>query len=635
MRILRPLAFVACLATAPSLLAGFSQTQDFRPATAEELAMKSAPSAPGASAAILDWVRIDDHPAAISSEYYRIKVFSDEGKKYADVEVPYIPGYPGFQRITEISARTIQPDGRIVPFDGKVYDKVLYKSGRNQWKAKAFSLAGVQPGSILEYRYQRRTKPNVLYDEAWILQRDIPVLHANLALKPYNTGGQFASYFTYVGLPAGKVPKRLGNTYHLEMEDVTPFVDEALSPPEDDLKARVNFYYTDPRLRPDQFWKVQFADSSKAIEKFIGADTAYRGRVEKGADAQQTLKNLYAKAQSLKNLSYITEATEEDSDNGARVLFKGAGYSSEINRVFVGLARGAGFDSYVVRVAPRNEGFFSSELLDANQLADEVAAVVVDGQVMYLDPGTPGAPFGIVSWEKANTPGMRMARGGSLQWVKVTEAKPDQALLERKADLKVNGESVEGTVTATFHGQEALRRRANLWSDDDAARTKAFEDEAKGWFADGATVKLEELTGMKTHEGSVVAKYSVKFPVAMAGSRVMVPLSVFAAAQKNPFAPATRTYPIYFHYPYRTEDEVTLTLPANLTPAALPPPAAFDVGAMKYAGVAEREGSTIRYRRSMSIDAMLVEAKHYNALRNFYNAVVAADQRPLLLVTAN
>ena len=628
---LRPLAVVACFATALSLSAGFSQTQDFRPATPAELAMKHAPNAPGAPAAILDWVRVDDHTVGTSSEYYRVKVFTEEGKKYADVEARYVAGYPAAARITDISARTIQPDGRIVPFDGKVYEKVLYKSRRGALKAKTFSLAGVQPGSILEYRFQRRWRNVILFDEAWILQRDIPLLHANLSLKPMPTQGQFASYFTYVGLPEGKAPKRVGDRYHLEIDNLPPFVDEALSPPEDDLKARVNFYYNDPRLRPEQFWKVQSAEWNKVVEKFIGSDNDYITYAKKGAD----LKSLYAKAQSLKNLSFTEETTESENGNGGQALAKGAGYAHEINRAFVGMARHAGYDAYVVRVAPRNEGFFSSELLDANQLSDEVAAVVVDGQVQYLDPGTPGAPFGIVSWEKANTPGLRIGKNAPLQWLKVTEAKPDDALLERKADLKVNGESIEGTVTATFHGQEALRRRANSWSDDDTTRTKAFEDEAKEWFAEGSTVKLEELTGLKTHDGPLVAKYSVTVPAAMAGSRLTVPISFFAATQKNPFAPATRTYPVYFRYPYRTEDEVTLTLPENLAPAALPAPQAFDVGSMKYAAVATQEGREVKFKRSVSVNAMLIDAKHYNPLRNFFNAVVAADQRPLLLVAAN
>lgn len=629
---MKKLALAAFLATAVSSYAGFTQSQDFRPATPAELAMKSAPSAPGAPAAILDWVRVDDHPNAISSEYYRIKVFTEEGRKFANVEVTYAPSYPATQRVTEISARTIQPDGKIVPFDGRVYDKVLYKSGRRQWKAKTFVLADVQPGSILEYRYQVRSRQNVLFDEAWILQRSIPLLHAKLTLKPFNTRGQFSSFFTYVGLPVGKVPKRVSDGYHLEVENIAPFTEEALAPPQEQLAARVNFYYTDPRLTPDQFWNVQAADWTTGVEKFIGKEAAYRAHAPKGAP----LKDLYAKAQALKNLSYLDEASEEQAESGAEVLTKGAGYAHEINRAFVGMARAAGYDAHVVRVAPRAEGFFSPQLLDATQISEEVAAVAeASGAVKHLDPGTPGAPFGVLAWDKTNVPGLKMIKSPTLVWTKIEPATPEEALLHRKATVAVNGDSVEGTVVVTFHGQEALRRRANTWNDDDAERTKAFEDEAKAWFPEGASVKLDELTGIKTHEGPVVAKYSVKIPAAMAGSRVTVPLSLFASVQKNPFAPTTRTHPVYFHYPFKTEDEVTLTLPANLLPAALPPPQALDAGTMKYAAVATREGNVVTFKRTLSIDNMFVEPRYYNPLRGFYNAVIAADQRPLLLVATN
>src|SRR5207245_2297562 len=117
----------------------------------EELAMKSLPSAPGAPAAVLEWIRYDDHPAASTSVYVRIKVFAEEGRQYADVEVPYPSAYPAYGYVAGIEGRTTHADGTIVPFDGKVYDKLLLKKGGTSWRAKTFTLADVQPGSILEY----------------------------------------------------------------------------------------------------------------------------------------------------------------------------------------------------------------------------------------------------------------------------------------------------------------------------------------------------------------------------------------------------------------------------------------------------------------------------------------------------
>jgi len=84
------LAAAVCLMplSAHAAIGGYSRTQDFRPATPEELAMKSVPGDAGAEAVILDWVRIDDDTVSTSSEYFRIKILTDEGKKHAEVEIP-------------------------------------------------------------------------------------------------------------------------------------------------------------------------------------------------------------------------------------------------------------------------------------------------------------------------------------------------------------------------------------------------------------------------------------------------------------------------------------------------------------------------------------------------------------------
>src|SRR5436853_4325907 len=55
----------------------------------EEFATNEFTGAPGAHAVILfREVRADDIKGE-ETHYYRIKVLSDEGKKYADVEIPY------------------------------------------------------------------------------------------------------------------------------------------------------------------------------------------------------------------------------------------------------------------------------------------------------------------------------------------------------------------------------------------------------------------------------------------------------------------------------------------------------------------------------------------------------------------
>lgn len=630
-------AVLVCLLAATSLSAGFSQSQDFRSATPEELAMKNVSYMPGAPAAVLDWIRLDDDTNSSSSEYHRIKVFNEEGKKYADVEIPYVSGYPINGRITDISARTIQPDGKIVPFDGKVYDKVLFKSGGVRLRAKTFSLAGVQPGSILEYRFQRRWADLLLLNTTWTVQRDIPVLHTKMTLRPYDSGGEYGAFFTYFNLPAGKMPAKNRNEYFLELENVPAFTSEELAPPDEQLTSRVNFYYTTSRMKPEEFWPAQTKSWTKQSEDFIGKVAVLKATADPliGKTPLETAQNVYAKVQSVKNLSYEDEPTEKDKKNAADVLAKGSGYRLEITRAFVALARAAGLDANIIRVAPRDERFFARQIPDAEQMSTEIAAVMIDGKPVYLDPGSPSAPFGIVSWEKSQVPGFRLVKGQPAELLVVAEAKPESAILHRAADLKLIEERLEGTITITYNGQDALRARMRTWGDDEAARTKAFEEETRAWFPDGATVKLTELKGATSHAEPVVAKYDVTLPgfVSAAGSRTVIPVSVFASHAKNPFAAATRTHPIYYQYPRRVEDEVKLTLPEGLSPAAIPQAVTLDAGAVAYTNEVKQNGRELVFKRSSMVNTMLIETRNYDALRQYYTTVAASDQKPLVLVS--
>lgn len=644
-----PAIVVVCLLTSASAYARtYSKAQEFRAATPAELQMTSLPSAPGAEAAILDWVRVDDDRESTSSEYFRIKVFSEEGKKHADVELTYMPAYPIYGRITNVEARTIRPDGTIVPFNGKIYEKTVVKVGRRTLKAKTFSLADVQPGSIIEYRYVLRWVDNLLFNTHWSVQKDIPVLHSHFTLYPY-AEGDIGSFFTFMGLPQGVSPQKVGrDRFELELRDMPALDVEAFAPPEEQLRARVNFFYTYDTGKPEDFWPKQAKVFAKDIEQFIGrsksAEAVAKKLTAEEADRGKLLRKIYAHAQSLRNLSFESMKTEQEikrqdiseAKNVEEVLRKGAGFSHEINRAFVSIARAAGFEADAVRVAPRDKFFFTEKFPDADQMNGEVAVVSVDGKPLYLDPGTPLAPFSIVSWEKTNVKAIQVSKGATPAWGSVPSHDPLQAVRHRKADLRLNDENLEGTITVTYSGQEALVRRLRGITEDEASRTKSIEDEVKGWFPDGATLTLKSLTGVDSADDKIVATYDVVLPnvVSRAGSRTVVPLSVFETKATNPFAPTTRTNLIYFPYPSTEQDEVKLTLPATLDAPTLPSPVDLNAGALKYKAQATKNGKEITFNRTAHVNVTFVDPKHYTSLRNFFNHVTTAEQQPLVLVAS-
>src|SRR5439155_12818316 len=128
---LRRLVFFSSLFLRVLTVAPLVQTLDaegFQPISLDELKVTSEPQAPGAPAIILDReVNRDDRGlTAHEDDYYRIKILKEEGRKYADIEIPYFN--ENGNKIINLHARTIRPDGSTTNFDGKIFDKVIEKS---------------------------------------------------------------------------------------------------------------------------------------------------------------------------------------------------------------------------------------------------------------------------------------------------------------------------------------------------------------------------------------------------------------------------------------------------------------------------------------------------------------------------
>src|SRR6516164_2579395 len=155
---------------------------DWQPISPDELKMTSEPAAPGAAAIILYREEKSDDNENFQYHYYRIKILTDEGKKYADVKIPYDNKY---FHIADIKGRTIHPDGTVIPFDGKVLDGTFVKERHLKILQKTFTLPDVQVGSIIEYKYRRRWEQGIAFSARWMVQEDLFQKHALFSYAPY------------------------------------------------------------------------------------------------------------------------------------------------------------------------------------------------------------------------------------------------------------------------------------------------------------------------------------------------------------------------------------------------------------------------------------------------------------------
>jgi hypothetical protein len=613
---------------------------EFRDPTPAEKAMSSVAFAAGASAVVLNWHQFVNDRSAYRSEYVRIKILSEEGKKYGNIEIPHIAL---LNDVDHIKARTVRPDGSVAPFDGKTFDKVILKVNGIRLLAKTFTLPDVQVGSIIEYRYDLTNRAHMLYNTEFAIQRELPVVHEEISLQPYIFGG-FNTFFSFRGLPPGKRPELHKETYELELENIPPFEEEPFAPPAATIKPELQFWYTNGTIEPEVFWTKQAQAWADTIEPFVGDGHAVReaamAEIGNVTMPEEKLRKLYARAQKIRNLSFEPEKTDAETrnlkDNGSAqdVLRNGYGDLRDVNRLFVSMARAAGFDAHVVRICERDEQYLAKNVPIGGQLDGEIAEVTVDGKALYCDPGTPYAAFDVPAWQKTHTSGLLIARKQEKAvWIETPRLSVDAAVTTRVADLKLEDGVVRGTVAITYMAQEALRERFALRNDDDAAARKSLEESLKSLFADGSVVKLTDVKSLRTTDGPLVVSAEVELPstASMVGSRAMVPPAMFAATLKNPFTSEQRKTAIYFHYPYRTVDDVTLHVPAGYAIESLPAPADINMGALRYVTTFDTRDNSVHFVRKVTVDAEVVGRDQYRSVREFFSRVAANDQTQMVL----
>src|SRR6266700_3259578 len=238
--------------------AGTASGDEWQPISQEELKMTSMPEAPGAPAVYLyrQVDRNDSSRAASEYNYVRIKVLTEEGRNQANVEIGF---HKGRTSITGIKARTIRPDGTIANFDGKVYEQTIVKAKGIKYLAKTFTLPDVQVGSIIEYQYYLNFPNLYFYNARWVLNEELFTKIAKFSMDPYTERDITVRWDWPAGLPDGTKPPAEGARGILRMEakNIPAFESEDNMPPENELKQRVEFIYSNESLEPnyERFWK--------------------------------------------------------------------------------------------------------------------------------------------------------------------------------------------------------------------------------------------------------------------------------------------------------------------------------------------------------------------------------------------
>jgi Domain of Unknown Function with PDB structure (DUF3857) len=679
----------------------------FAPPSSEELKMTSDPKAPGADAVYLDRVETTDDPHHFATVYARIKVLTEKGEEAATVHIPYQKNFvyhasgdnssrmgsgnanhwdapdvthSGEDRpnavdtfnvkteVAVIEARTIHPDGTIVPLTGAPSDLLKVKRGRNRVNEVTFTLPAVEVGSIIEYRYQVRYDR---YEGAvdWEIQKPWFTHHAHFAFTPDEQFSPFRNKLGAAGiqdsglidyhneimtdlanaaiLPGKAVVKsEASGIYSLDVTDIPPAPMEPFSPPLEGRAYRVAFYYV---ATPDEkeFWRKDMGFWNKKLNQYIEPTSLLKSTVKEtltGASSDlDKAKKLYALTAKIENIDF-TNSGEPGIGSGwipagsvEKVLIDKKGTSNQITYLYLAMARIAGLNPRAERIASRSRRIFSPQFRDPDQLDSVVIALNIDGKDVTLDPGTKMSPFATLHWAHSAAGGLVM-NGGKVETVITPEQKLSENAVLHVGNLTVSPQgAVSGTLKVAYIGQQALHLRQVAVSNGPDAAKEEINRRLSAQVPEGVQARVDHLANVDDPNKQLLAIVAVSGkPATQAGARLVLPRNFFRTRESNPYpSEESRISPIDARYPEQEQDQITYVVPAGFSLEGKPEDSAVKLEQdAAYQVKAKMEGNSVTNTRVLARGFTWLDPKEYTHLRDFYQKVVTADQQELVLSPA-
>ena len=645
---------------------------------------------PGARAVVLLREETDDNMNNSLTVYQRIKILTEAGREFANVELPSERPFS----INSISGRTVHADGSILRFEGKPFDKTVAKADGTGSTVKVFTLPGVEVGSIIDFRYSLRYVEHRIFAPEWQVQTDLFQRKAYFKFIPLqNRGfvnikldhGQFARGIAWAPFLGNgpqpemhKLPANSFATVHdiqiwfdLNMSDIPPLVEEPHMPPASLLKWRVYFYYQST-LKPEDYWKEQGKYWNKEVETFVeknkGLSAALTKIVSPSDPAEKKVRQVYSFVSALKKesedklarrhentLEYqsaecvvdrfsqciqpeISPVEEKKISRGAEdVLEHGGGTHNDLNRLFVAMLRATGIPASVIWVPDRSEQVFTRQYLSTDQLDGEIAIVPLDGKDVFLDPGTKFCPYGMVDWRYTSDMGLRQSTSGA-DFGETPALDYKQSLTTRMAKVAVDESGqLSGVASLAFTGVPAMTLRQLGEKADADGRKKILVEKLGELLRGKGEIELANSPDWEGAEPPLVVQFRVRLPLTLpSNQQLLVAQHLFQVGQEARFPASERANALDFRFPWQESDEVHIKIPAAMKVASLAPDDSVTLAYARYRVLQKQEAAdTMFSRRDFIMGSGLILPDKYKEVKAFFDKVKADDDQTAVVMLGN
>ncbi len=628
---------------------------DWRPVDAQHLSMQSPRVDENADAEAIFWeVSVEDQSSGgdvrtVLQHYIRIKIFNERGRKsQSTIDIPFTKSI----RIDRIAARTIQPNGRIVELDkDSIYERTLVKISGIKIKVRSFAMPGVEPGSIIEYRWRETRKGQLANYARFEFQRDIPVQLVTYLIKPLKALERYGYGMRGMTLNGSRTPfeRDKKGFFRTSMKDVPAFQEERNMPPEPSIRPWMLLFYSDQweKTTPQQFWTAYSKDLFKRMKPLMKVN----GDVKKLAarltgqtsNTDEKLQRIFEYCRDEVRSIYddAVELSDKDRKKGRKnnspsdTIKRGFGTDLDIDLLFAALANASGFEARYALMGDRSDFFFSPHMTDDYFLTNWAIAVRKDGQWEFHSPASRHLPFGMLRWQGEAQQALILDSDQPL-FVETPLAEAQQSLQKRTAQLQLGSDgSLQGRCRIEYTGHQAASRRESLDDETPEERRRAVREMVQEWF-NNAQISQVEIENLEDPSKPLAYSWQVVVPSYAQGTakRLFLQPAFFQTGREPRFSSSQRHHRIYFNYRWSEEDHVAIDLPDGMVLESSDSPAPFSPQKVaQYSAQLEvaQKGRQLIYQRRFAFRGLLFPVSSYSGLKQIFDDVHQRDTHTLIL----
>lgn len=609
----------------------------------EELAMSAPKIDPTAPAEILYHETIvDDSTVDAKFSYYkRVKIFDARAiESFSPLNIPYRKN----TRIRNVEARVIKPNGEIVELEkADMYDREVYRRGDIRTRVKSINIPGVEPGCIVEYRWEAVARSQTTGSAIYTPVQEFPVHRSYFGFLPWP---EWRLYYNWFAMPTKPEMKR--GELSVEVYDMMAEPEDSYQPPFYDVYPWVSCYYFMPKgaVTPEVYWPEMAKVLGEWNKKFLAPkNRAVRRKAEeltKGATTdEERIQRIYDFCvNEIRNYEWpdsgftAAELSKLDTnDNPGQTLERGYGDSSDLMLLFGSLAGAAGLDAKIALVNDSSMATFSETLAWFLAVPDWLIAIRSGDKYTFYDVSTRHLRAGELM---ARNSGVRALVGSSKKdwkWVTTQTMPENHSRTEHSANLVLdeNG-NLTGQVEIRYFGEDAVFMKGRLESQTNEWRREYFRDQLRDRLP-GADITDLVFANLIGYAQPMVARFNVSVPnyAERLGDRLLLPPSFFEKGKQPMFVSESRKTAIYFERGWNEIASVQFELPEGWTlESAEGLEGVIDTERFSHKTHIEGNGRTLKFERREKAARMTLPMESYKHIKVLFEEINRRDQLPVI-----